>query len=846
MRIFYTVILVAIFVALNAQTTLSDSLSQDKTSQVSSEIYFKFTLTDQIPLEKLTRMISIDDFNDGICYAFANELEFDEFKKLGISYEILPNPGSLLKDIKMLTSLDDKGVLAWDFYPTYTVYVEMMYQFAANYPDLCQVFSIGTTVQGRQLLMAKISDNIAVREAEPQFLYTGTIHGNETTGYILLLRLIDYLLTNYGTDAKVTNLVNNIEIWINPLANPDGTYAGGNNSVNNSTRSNANSVDLNRNYPDPQDGQHPNGNAWQPETLAFMQLAEDNHFVMSANTHGGTEVLNYPWDTWQQLAADNTWWINVCRQYVDTVHLYSPSDYFNGFNNGITRGAAWYMISGGRQDYMNYFHHCREVTMELSDEFVLPANQLQNRWNWNYRSLLNYIEQCLYGVHGIVTDSLTGLPLEAKVEIVGHDVDESFIFSSSDLGDYHRLLAPGTYNFTFSLPGLPSKTINNILVVSDQTTVLNVQINTGEFHTDFQASAMTVNVGKAIDFTCLPAGNQVGWQWWFEGGSPETSTVRNPQNILYHNPGNYAVKLKIFNAEGDSGVIVKQDYITVNPVYLINNGTFEAVSGTFYDSGGESSNYLNSENYILTLKPGLPQAKIEVSFLAFDVQSQTTCGYDYLNVFDGTGTSSPLIGKFCGINSPGKVVATNPEGALTFQFHSNGTTTRPGWKAKISCTATQTIVLNAGWAGLSSFVQPENPNLEVMFNDILNEIVIIQGDDGIFIPDQNINTIGDWNYKNGYQIKLHNPVDVEFVGILNPGTTILLDEGWNLIPVHCQNPVAAENLISDFGQKVIIIKENSGIQLYWPAAGIVTLQYLQPGKSYFIKVTEAFSITFPY
>ena len=104
MRIFYTVILVAIFVALNAQTTLSDSLSQDKTSQVSSEIYFKFTLNDQIPLEKLTRMISIDDFDHGICFAFANNHEFDEFKKLGISYEILPNPGSLLKDIKMLIS----------------------------------------------------------------------------------------------------------------------------------------------------------------------------------------------------------------------------------------------------------------------------------------------------------------------------------------------------------------------------------------------------------------------------------------------------------------------------------------------------------------------------------------------------------------------------------------------------------------------------------------------------------------------------------------------------------------------------------------------------------------------
>ena len=70
---------------------------------------------------------------------------------------------------------------------------------------------------------------------------------------------------------------------------------------------------------------------------------------------------------------------------------------------------------------MNYFQHCREVTIELSNTKLLPASQLESHWNYNYRSFLNYIEQANYGITGTVTDSLTGEPLKAKVFIQNHD-----------------------------------------------------------------------------------------------------------------------------------------------------------------------------------------------------------------------------------------------------------------------------------------------------------------------------------------------------------------------------------------------------------------------------------------
>jgi hypothetical protein len=154
----------------------------------------------------------------------------------------------------------------------------------------------------------------------------------------------------------------------------------------------------------------------------------------------------------------------------------SDNGYFTSFDNGITNGYDWYEVNGGRQDYMNYFKHCREFTLEISSSKTPAGADLPYYWDANYNSFLAYIEQGNYGLHGVITDSLTGEPLLAEVSIEGHDIDSSQVFSHISNGDYHRYLFQGSYSVTYSADGYISKSIPSVSISNNETTVLDVQL----------------------------------------------------------------------------------------------------------------------------------------------------------------------------------------------------------------------------------------------------------------------------------------------------------------------------------------------------------------------------------
>ena len=148
----------------------------------------------------------------------------------------------------------------------------------------------------------------------------------------------------------------------------------------------------------------------------------------------------------------------------------------NFLDNGVTRGAVWYIIYGGRQDFMTSELHGREVTIELDDQYITPAAQLTLLWQNNWHSLLGYLENALYGIHGQVRNVNSFAPVPAKVFINGHDKDSSQVYSDTLTGSFVRFLSPGSWDLTFSAVGYQDTTVNNVIVTLGQKTDLIVDM----------------------------------------------------------------------------------------------------------------------------------------------------------------------------------------------------------------------------------------------------------------------------------------------------------------------------------------------------------------------------------
>jgi hypothetical protein len=468
MKFLFAIILSIIFLCNSFSQTNPEITQAFSILESRGEVVIKFTRPENITIEQLTQMVSIDRLKKDTVWAYLNQKEFENFIKLNISFKGI-------EPLVTFHSLKSGGSpWNWDTYPTYIQYLAMMDSFPRAYPALCKKIEIGKSIKGKSILFIRINPDTT--KPKPSVMYSSTMHGDETGGFVLMLRFIDYLLKNYDTSNIVTKLVDSLDIWINPLASPDGTYHNDTN-IWLATYNNANNVNLNRNFPDPFLGPHPYGAIYQPETKAMMSLLGNHHFVLSANFHEGNEVVNYPWDHTKNRHADDLWFQYISHEYADSAQHYGRTGYFADVtSSGITEGAVWYTVYGGRQDYATYFCGGREVTIELDRSKLTPENQLNNLWNYNYRSFLHYIEQAMFGIHGFVLDSASNQPVKARVELLNHDSSYSVVYSDSLKGDYYRLINEGIYSVQFSAPGYNTITVQNINVHNRQTTYLNVYL----------------------------------------------------------------------------------------------------------------------------------------------------------------------------------------------------------------------------------------------------------------------------------------------------------------------------------------------------------------------------------
>lgn len=411
---------------------------------------------DRAALTRLFKMdVDIDSVHGDTARAYIFSDRLDDLRKLG--YDIIVIPNRIKRDSRLLTG-----------YPSLSELESELKQIESAHPDLCRLYNIGDSTLGHPLWFMKISDNADAEEDEPEFHYIASMHGDEPVGMELCLNLIHLLTDNYGTDQRFTDLVNEVEIWIMPLMNPDG-YVSQN-------RYNAQNKDLNRSFPDQYHDPVNTVSGRPTEIQHIMNWAFAHSPALSANLHGGDLVVNYPYDSNPEFdsvytaSPDDALFIQMALSYTSqNLPMKNSSD----FEQGITNGAAWYHVKGGMQDWKYVWIGCNEVTIELGYDKWPAFSEIETLWNDNREAMLAYMEWSLRGLRGIVTDSITGKPLDSTVSVSGiaHDV-----YTDSDVGDYHRILLPGIYELNFSAPGYRSLTVSDVVVLEGNAARLDVSL----------------------------------------------------------------------------------------------------------------------------------------------------------------------------------------------------------------------------------------------------------------------------------------------------------------------------------------------------------------------------------
>lgn len=138
-------------------------------------------------------------------------------------------------------------------YYNYEDLTRLLKSLAIKYPHIANLSSIGQSVLGRELWVMRITkDPNADLPGKPKVKYVGNMHGDETISRQVLVYLVEYLLDRYGSDPRVTELINSTDIYIMPSMNPDGFEKSmeGDCGGNHHGRENANNLDLNRSFPD--------------------------------------------------------------------------------------------------------------------------------------------------------------------------------------------------------------------------------------------------------------------------------------------------------------------------------------------------------------------------------------------------------------------------------------------------------------------------------------------------------------------------------------------------------------------------------------------------------------------
>ncbi len=400
-----------------------------------------------------------------------------------------------------------------EYFHTYAEMLPELAAYAAQYPSFVRLEDVGDawgkiyalpTYPSHDLWALKISDNPAIDEAEPVILYFGTQHGREPAGVEIALALIDSLVTGYGVDPRITRWIDEHETWVLPLVNPDGHYCchttqwrgwrknardnDGNGAITPPWQDEANwywpdGVDLNRNqdwfWGTTMTTHNPLGELYcgpeplsEPEAQALRALILRERPAILVDYHAFGELVLWPFghdDSTQ--APDDATLADMGAAMAARIPSWLGGWYLPQQANQV------YAASGTVSDWAYGTLNTFAFTVETGTWLYPEEAELTHTVAANVAGAL-YLQERLDGpgVRGRLTAG--GAPIEGTILVEGLD-DPALSAprrSHPVLGDYCRLLSPGTYDLRFEAEGFAPVRVEGVVVPADAHVTLDVSL----------------------------------------------------------------------------------------------------------------------------------------------------------------------------------------------------------------------------------------------------------------------------------------------------------------------------------------------------------------------------------
>jgi len=338
---------------------------------------------------------------DNLAFLLVNENEMQRIKQSGLKI-------MFQKDLPLSPPVSSLPQSSGDYngrFHNYRETEEMLLELGNNYPDIAQVSSIGKSVEGRDLYIIKISDNVQQEESEPNVYFIGCHHAREWISVEIPLLFARHLLENYQNSTDIQQLVNGAQIYIMPLLNPDGLEFSIHTYIwwRKNRRYNSDltwGVDLNRNYgymwgydnigssPNPGSDVYRGPLPFsEPETEAWRQFLLVHPPAGAITFHNYSQIILYPWGYIPEPTPDDAEMDAIAREMSERIFAVNGRVYEYGQgNSGIyptngdmddwvygTFGVPSYTVELPAPDYLSgaFFVPEEEINLSFADQ--LPA-----------------------------------------------------------------------------------------------------------------------------------------------------------------------------------------------------------------------------------------------------------------------------------------------------------------------------------------------------------------------------------------------------------------------------------------------------------------------------------------